>query len=142
MNTSLVEMKSSVQQLETSQANLQATFVHSPEALNEASDFAAIELINTPIKSSSTINSTTQTDADRMSSSSVAIAKQHQEQLEQRDVTIFQLKSTIEIVAHMSRQAHDLALNERQNYEKQIEDLNKKIQMYEIEIAKKYAILK
>jgi len=142
MNTSLVEMKSSVQQLETSQANLQATFVHSPEALNEASDFAAIELINTPIKSSSTINSTTQTDADRMTSSSVAIAKQHQEQLEQRDVTIFQLKSTIEIVAHMSRQAHDLALNERQNYEKQIEDLNKKIQMYEIEIAKKYAILK
>ena len=65
-----------------------------------------------------------------------------QEQLDQRDLTIFQLKSTIEIVAHMSRQAHDLALNERHNYEKIIEDLNKKIQMYEIEIAKKYAILK
>ena len=42
----------------------------------------------------------------------------------------------------MSKQAHDLVLSERQAYEKSLEELHKKIQMYEIEIAKKYAILK
>ena len=61
---------------------------------------------------------------------------------EQKDFAIFQLKSTVEIVAHMSKQAHDLVLSERQTFDKTVQELQKKIQMYEIEIAKKYAILK
>ena len=60
---------------------------------------------------------------------------------EEKDKSISQLQATLQIVSHMSKQAMDMTRQERQSYQKRIEELELQVSKYEIEIAKKYAII-
>jgi len=77
MNNSLAEMKSSLQQLETTQDNWKASFVQTSETLQVESPTVTSNRITT---STPTVCSTTQTDTvdSRMMTFSSAVAKQQQ----------------------------------------------------------------
>ena len=68
--------------------------------------------------------------------------KEKDSMMEEQEFTIHQLKATLEIVSHMATQAVELTIQEREKYRKTINELERKLQKYEIEIAKKYAILR
>ncbi len=51
----------------------------------------------------------------------------------EKDVKIAELKNSLQIVASMSREAHHIALAERQKYQKHIQQLEKRIMDYEEE---------
>ena len=61
--------------------------------------------------------------------------------IEEKDFTIYQLKATLEIMSHMSKQAADLTQQQRLTYQENIDKLGAQLQKYEMEIAKKYAII-